>query len=258
MSTVTWTGNAHSVKQICTVTVAGTINAAETGTLTINGKDLIITAGTTTTTTTLFATAIKEAWTASTYLDGSSASSNATSNFGGQEFGEYAEITASSSGAVVTLVANTAGKPFTLTVSDTLAGSLTLATPTANTGKWNWDNGDNWDGGSVPANNDTVVFRDSDVSCKYGLPNNSKEVTLQVWMSFTGEVGLPAINKDNPVQPYYEYRQRYVRLDDAGAGTSIAHRFGLGEGWHRLPVVQPQALNAGMQGYRLQHRQPAH
>ncbi len=228
MSVVTWTGNAHSVKQISTVTFAGTWAGTDTVTATINGKDLIVTCGTATTTTALAATALKEAWEAATRLDGTG-TTDSTSNFGGQEFGEFAEITASVSGSVVTLIGNKAGKPFTLSVADTASGSATGATAQSATGCNHWDNGDNWDGGSVPANNDTVVFRDSNVSCLYGLPNASLEVTLQVWMSFTGEIGLPRINADDPVRPYYEYRQRYVRLDDSGAGTNIAHRFGLGK-----------------------------
>ena len=231
MATLYWTGNAHSVKQIDTITVANTWAAGDTVTCTINGKDLVITCGSTTTTTATVAAAIKEAWMSATRLDGSSASSNATSNFGGQEFGEFREITASVSGSVVTLIANKAGKPFTLTVTESTAGSgtATRAGSTTATGKNHWDNGDNWSSGSVPANDDVVVFKDSDVSCLYGLPNGSLEVTINVWMSYTGEVGLPAINLDEPSFPYYEYRQRYVRLDDAGTGTNIAHRFGLGK-----------------------------
>lgn len=231
MATIYWTGNAHSVKQIDTITVANTWAAADTVTCTINGKDLVITCGSTTTTTTTVAAAIKEAWMSATRLDGTSSSSNATSNFGGQEFGEFREIEASVSGSVVTLIGRTPGKPFTVTVTENTAGSgtATQAGSTTATGKNHWDNGDNWSGGSVPANDDVVVFKDSNVSCLYGLPNASLEVTIQVWMSYTGEVGLPAINLDDANWPYYEYRQRYVRLDDAGTGTNILHRFGLGK-----------------------------
>lgn len=230
MATIYWTGNAHSVKQIDTITVANTWAAGDTATCTINGKDLVVTCGSTTTSTTAVAAAIKEAWMSETRLDGNSSSSNATSNFGGQEFGEFREIDASVSGSVVTLIGHTPGKPFTLTVTESTVGSgtATRAGVTTATGKNHWDNGDNWSGGSVPVDNDAVVFKDSDVSCRYGLPNNTLEVTLQVWMSYTGEVGLPAINLDDPGWPYYEYRQRYVRLDDHGGGTDIAHRFGLG------------------------------
>jgi hypothetical protein len=47
-------------------------------------------------------------------------------------------------------------------------------------------------------------------------------------MSYTGQVGLHRINRDNGSKTYLEYRQRYVRLDDGGTGTNIAHRFGIG------------------------------
>lgn len=236
-STYDWIGNAHAVKQISTITVANTWAAGDTATITINDKDLVITCGSTTTTTATVASAISEAWNAGSRLDGTSSSSNATSNFGGQEFGEFREMVASVSGSVVTLVATKAGVPITIAVTESTAGTGTAtgATATTATGPNHWDNGDNWrkqsDGttATVPTNDDTVVFRDGNVPCKYGLPNNSKEVTIQVWKSYEGEVGLPAVNRDNGTgYEYSEYRQRYVRLDDAGTGTNIAHRFGLG------------------------------
>lgn len=238
MATKYWVGRAHSVKQISTITVANTWAAGDTVVLKINEKELTITCGSTTTTTATVAAAISEAWNAAGRLDGTSNSSNATSNFGGQEFGEFREAVATVSGSVVTLTANTAGKPFTLTVTETTAGSGTAtgATAQAATGRNHWDNADNWidsldlttGSTGVPANDDTVDFRNTDISCLYGLPNNSKEVTFNQWKSYTGEIGLPAINRDDPSYPYPEYRQRYVRLDDAGTGTNIAHRFGLG------------------------------
>lgn len=230
MATVTWIGNAHDTKQISTITVANTWAAGDTATMTINGKDIVVTVGTTGTSTANVAIALKEAWNASTRLDGTG-TTDSTSNAGGQEFGEFAEATASVSSSVVTIIANKAGVPFTLSVTENTAGTGTAtgATAQAATGKMFWDNGDNWDGGAAPSNDDTVVFRDSDVSVKYGLPNASKEVTIQQWMSYTGEIGLPEINRDDPSKPYHEYRQRYVRLDDAGTGTDIAHRFGLGK-----------------------------
>ncbi len=230
MATINWTGNALDVVQVDTITVANTWAAGDTATVTINGKDLIYTVGTTGTSTTAIAAGIKEMFMSAVRLDGSSATNDGTSNGAGQLFGEFRELSASVSGSVVTVIGNTAGKPFTMTATEVTVGSgtATRASSQAATGKGFWDNGDNWSGGSVPANNDIVVFKDSSVSVKYGLPNASLEVTFQVWMSYTGEIGLPPTNRDDPSYPYYEYRQRYVRLDDAGAGTNIAHRFGIG------------------------------
>lgn len=224
----TWVGNAAAVKQISTITVANTWATADTGTVTINGKALVVTVGTAATTADV-AEAISDAINASTRLDGTG-SPDATSNFGGHEFGEFAELTASASGSVVTLIGDTAGKPFVFAVSESTAGSGTLAaaTPQAATGPNFWDNAKNWNTGSVPVNDALVIFRDSDVDCTDGLPNGSLEVTLNVYQSYSGEIGRPAINRDNPSLPYVEYRQRYARFDDAGTGTDIAHRFGLG------------------------------
>ena len=205
-------------------------------TVTCNGKSVVVTLSTTSAaSTSTAATALKEALMASTRLDGTSTygTYDATSNCGGQQFGEFREFTATVSGAVVTLTANEAGHPFTVTVAETMgSGTLTLATPQAATGKRFWDNAKNWDTGSVPANNDIVVFKDNAVDCCYGLPNGSLEVTMQVWQNYTGRIGLAAINRNDqdPAKHYTEYRQRYVRLDDAGTGTDIAHRFGLGVG----------------------------
>lgn len=236
MATKTWIGNAADVQQITTITVGGTWLSTETATLTINGKDLTITlVGDEA--TTVVATALKEAWMSGVRLDGTG-TTDATSNVGGQQFGEFAEVTASVSGSVVTLKGNTPGVPFVVSASETsTSGTLTPATPQACTGKEYWDNADNWDTGTVPASDDTVVFRDSNVSCRYGLPNGTLEVTIQQYQSFTGEIGLPPINNNNVAKPYYEYRQRYVRLDDAGGGSDIAHRFGIGLNGTGSPLI---------------------
>lgn len=232
MATLTWLGNAAAVRQIDTVTVANTWATSDTATLTINGKDLVVTIGADVTTVQV-AAAIRDAWNATSRLD-SEGATDATSNFGGQEFGEFAEVTASidpDATSVVVLTANRAGVPFTLSVTETTAGSgtATEATTQAATGPNHWNNVDNWDTGAVPVSDDTVVFRDSDVSCLYGLPNGTLEVTILQYQSFVGAVGLPPINRTNQAKPYAEYRQRYVRLDDAGSGTNIAHRFGIGQ-----------------------------
>jgi len=242
MATRYWVGRASAIKQITTITVANTWAAADTCTVKINEKELVITCGSTTTTTATVAAAIKEAFMAPDRLDGTSASSNATSNAGGQQWGEFREITASVSGSVVTLIGNTAGKPFTVTVTEVTGGTGTATGSTTQTatGPNYWDNVDNWidsldlttGSTGVPANDDTVDFRNSSIPCKYGLPNGSLEVTMLVWKSYSegGEIGLPYINRDNGTgYEYPEYRQRYVRLDDAGTGTNIAHRFGLGQ-----------------------------
>lgn len=226
--TQTWTGNAHDVRQITTITAGGTWLNTETATMTINGKDIVVTLVGDEATTAV-ATGLKNAWMASSRLDGTG-TPDVTSNVGGQEFGEFSEVTATASGSVVTLTANEAGIPFVVTVAETSAtGTLTPATPQAATGKQFWNNADNWDTGAAPVDDDVVVFRYPGLHCRYGLANGSLEVTVNWYHSADGELGLPPINIENPAKPYKEYRQQYLRLDDSGAGTNIAHRIGLGQ-----------------------------
>jgi predicted NUDIX family NTP pyrophosphohydrolase len=234
MSTKTWIGNAAAVKDICTIKVNGVWNSNDTATLTLNGKDLIVTVGTPVTTTDI-ATLLAAAWNATSRLNGATGSSN----FGGQEMGEFSEVTASSSADVLTLTANTAGVPFQayLTRAEVTSDNGTLGAVTsvqAATGPNFWNDADNWDSGSVPANGDTVVFRDSDKDCLYGLPDNSgtpREVAVKIYNSFRGRLGLPAINKNGGTSKYFsEFRQRYLKLNNAGGGSTASHQIGIGAG----------------------------
>src|SRR6185295_12509087 len=101
MASTTWRGDAPAVAQVDTLTVGGTIEATDIFKMTINGKTLSVTAGSTVAAT--VATTIATAWNASTIP-------------------EFAEITAAAtSGGALTLTADTPGKPFVCTVSTTEA-----------------------------------------------------------------------------------------------------------------------------------------
>lgn len=230
MATVYWTGNALARKQVQTITVASTWLDTETATLTMNGKDLVLTLVGDESTANV-ATALKEMWMATKALDGTS-TTDATTNAGGYMFGEFAEVTATVSGSVVTLTANKAGVPFTVTVAETSAsGTLTLGTVQTATGPNHWDNDDNWSGGAYPSYGDIMIVRDTDVSVKYGMSNLAFEGTLIIHSSFTGQIGLPVINRDNPAKPYKEYRQTFLGFGESGfSGTTYTHRFGVGDG----------------------------
>ena len=166
MATINWIGNAHGTRQIDKIAVTGTWALNDTVALTINGKDLTITIGDGTTTAQV-AASIRDAWNAPSRIDGTGSNTN-TSNVGGLEFGEFSEAQAvvySTETSNVYIIGNVAGKPFTLSVVATTAGDgdATESTTQAATGPWHWDNADNWSGGAVPANDDVVVFKDSDV-----------------------------------------------------------------------------------------------
>ena len=98
MATRIWRGDAVDVTQVDTLTVGGTVEAGDKFITTINGKDVTVSATTTSTSTT--ATEIKTALAASTIP-------------------EFAEITWTVNSAVVTGTAKVAGKPFTVTATTT-------------------------------------------------------------------------------------------------------------------------------------------
>lgn len=233
MATNYWRPRAADQRAIQTITIGGAWTSGDTHTVACNGKAVIVTVAGDDATTDV-AAAIKEALMSSTRLDGTSTygSTDATSNTGGQLFGEFAEFVATVSGSVVTLTGKHPGVPFVVSVvKSSTSGTTTLDDGVQDaTGKNHWDNPANWSAGTVPANNEDVDFADTSVSCLFGFPNGSLEVTFVVHNSFTGQIGLPPINKTDPQKPYQEYRQRFVRLDDAGSGSNIMHRFGVGEG----------------------------
>lgn len=206
-----WTGNAVNIKQVDTITVADTWAADDTVTLTINGNDLVITIGTDTTTAQV-ATAIKEA------VMGAEADQTGTGDHsfsptaGGQAIPEFTEITATVSSSVVTLTANTAGIPFTLSVTESTAGdgTATEATATSATGSNFFSNADNWTGATVPVDNDDIVFDSGDVDCLYGLAPAIQPGSFKRLSSYTGKIGLPEENANG----YREYRTTYLTFDD--------------------------------------------
>jgi hypothetical protein len=242
MATKRFLGRAGAVVQVDKIAVAGGAFAAtETVSVVIGNSTLTVALGTGQTTSAAVATVIKNAINARS-IDENLAGTE-TRYTGGQQLAEFNDVEAivdpaSSSNVLVRSkvpgvpfgVPNSGGPINPMTVSTTSgAGTLTRSSVQSATGPWHWNNATNWDSGTVPVNNDVTVFRDSNTPCKYGLPNNSLEVTIQQWQNHTGWIGLPELNTDNPGRSYYEYRQRDVKLDDSGSGVLIQHRFGLGK-----------------------------
>jgi hypothetical protein len=224
-----WLGRAGAVAQVDTVTIANTWAQNDTATLTINGKSLVVTIGTLVTTAQV-ATTIKEAWNDETLTD------TDASFIPADPFPEHGEIVATVAGSVVTLTHETDGVPFTLTVTESTAGTgiATEATATAATGPNFWDNADNWgDGaggaGAVPVSTDDVFIDNSDVSILYGLDQSAVTLTsLTIRQNFTGEIGLPKTNPNG----YPEYRDDYLQI----SGTTIDIGRGDGQGSSRLKL----------------------
>lgn len=240
MATCEWIGGALAVPDECKITIANTWATNDTVTITITGaslpaRDLVITLGTPVTTADV-AALIVSAFNATTRINDTTGSSNA----GGQSLPEFAELIATQSGSVVYIKnRRTAdyGKPFQawLTVTESTAGSgtATLASVQAATGPNFFDNADNWKGGSVPADGDTAIFANSSVDCCYNMPKAAtytRALNIDVYNSYKGRIGLPAINANNTNATYYEYRPReFVSLGASGA-TTYTVRIGLGDG----------------------------
>lgn len=226
MSTRIWKGDAVDVADVWTLAVGGTWLATEMITLTINGKDIVITVGATVTTAAV-ATAIKEAW------NGDDITGDATRNTTGNLIPEFAEATATVDSSTVTITATTAGVPLVITKdTDSSSGTLTLNNVTPATGAKYWSNADNWSGGAVPVDSDDVIFEKSDRDCLYGLDQSAiQPTTLKIRQSYTGNLGLPRYNVDGS-SVYFEYRETYLKIGP----TSILIGEGEGEGSRRIKI----------------------
>src|SRR5437773_12476929 len=125
--------DAAAFVEIKTLVVRSTWIASETITISINGKSLILTVGSTVTTTSI-ATALKEMW------NGDVSSTNATRNNTGDQIPEAQPLIAATvSGSTVTLTHNTAGTPFTISKSlSSSSGTVTLTTTQTATGPEFW------------------------------------------------------------------------------------------------------------------------
>lgn len=240
MSIKRFLGQAGAVIQIDKIALGGTYAAGEQVSVQIGHSTLAIILGASQTTPAIVATVINNAINARTVdenLQGAETRLNA-----GQLLGEFRDVNAvidPTSTSNVLIRSNLAGVPFgtpnsggpinaMVVATNSVSGTIARSSIQAATGPWNWDNAANWDSGTVPANGDTVQFKGINIHCKYGQPNAGLEVIFDQYMSHTGDIGLAEINTDNSSAPYYEYRQRFVRL----AHTSLAdapHRFGVGK-----------------------------
>lgn len=239
MATRRWAGGAAAVAQVQTYTFAGTWEVGDLIRVNVGTKtwDYAVTSTTIATFLPLFVTAY-----------------NALSS---SDYPEFGEITASSSSPVLTMTADTAGKPFTMTITplesnggsadaQTIEGAGTATTGTAATacsGPNFWDVAANWVEAAVPVNNDDVVI-DRGPSIKYGLAQSAVTLTtLKITPGFlsSSEIGLPNnTNPQNPETGYPEYRatrlaigattvdietqSRRIRLDLSSASTTVIVR----------------------------------
>lgn len=200
MATKHWLGTATAVAQVSTGEITG-YDASTTYTVTIGGVAIsqVGTGGTVAAT----ATALVALLNASTHP-------------------YFSGITWSvPSAGQVRGTADTAGVPFTavLSVSGGTGTRTDFSTGTANAGPCVWGTASNWSDGAVPANGDTVIFRDSSVSVLYDLDQNSLAlVKLVIEASYTGKIGLDrkvfmtSVAGATSDTTKTEYRETYLKL----------------------------------------------
>jgi hypothetical protein len=230
MATKRWIGNAPAVAQVNTFLFAGTWESSDVITFTIGTKSVSTTA--TSTTIATIGAALVTFWNA---LDSTA-------------YPEFAEITASFSTATLTLTADTAGKPFTVTISTTETGggaadaqtiegttSTTGTVATANNGPNVYSSTMNWDTGTVPVDADDLYFDSGSVDCLYDLSYSAvTPASITIGPGYSGNIGLPETNEDNSATPYREYRTTYLTLGTSGDATNIALSFNGGGGRIKL------------------------
>lgn len=222
---VRWEGDAQDVAQVDTITIGGDWSATdETFTITCNGKAVVVTTGATMDTTAEVAAGIAEAINADS-TEG--LTNDMTISAGGQQYGEFHDFEATVSGSVVTLTSTTPGVPFTVSVAETSAGTATLsAEATAATGKHHFDNGANWSTGSVPAEDNIIVFDQGSTDVRYGLDNTTEDLSLVRRNGYQGNIGLLPRNTTHPGFPYDEYRQARLDLPTTASTGSQVHLVG--------------------------------
>lgn len=209
---VHWTGGAPAIRQVTTLTVANTWATNDTATVTIGGKSLVVTVGTSATTAAV-ATDVAEA------IDATSETSSPLGagykrSAGGQTIPEFVDVDAEAVGSIVYVSAVEAGVPVTITSSESTAGTGTIvaATATAATGPNFLDNPANYTDDTLPEDDDDLYIDQGDVDILYGLSyffDNDIDLKWVVTNDYTGQIGLPPTRDASP--PYAEYRlPRYL------------------------------------------------
>ena len=169
-----WIGGATAVAQVRTTEITGAA-AGSTITTTLTAED----GSTQSVVTTMTSSTLADQ--ATVYRNSLAASSQS----------EFQKLTYSVDGAVVTITASIAGRPFNMSISATSgSASASNASPTASAGPNDFNTAANWSGGTKPASDDLVSFSSGSFDLLYGL-DQSAIVLYQFSVSegFSGNIG---------------------------------------------------------------------
>lgn len=208
MASIRWIGGARAIAQVRTYTFTGTWVVGETVTVTYGNL--------------AWTYALTDA-TIATFLPLLEAAYNALS---AADYPAHAEQTAGSTATTLTLTADTAGRPFTATVSTNSAAGLinggassTGTATVASAGPNDVGTAANYSGGALPGNGDTLsIDPDADDDLLYSLDALAAVTTLTVNHTGTVLTGLPSQNTDGGAG-YPEYRPQY--LQTAGGTVTL-------------------------------------
>ena len=203
MADIVFRGDAVAVAQVTTITVGGTWATSDTVTLTINGKSFTVTLATSVAVADVVA-AVVAAW------NGATAPNDATRDQTGNNIPEMNEVTASGSASPITLTADTAGKPFTVSVSkSSTAGTVGSPTNATTNAGPNVIAANNLTGAALPSATDVLTFENSTVDALYDLDAITNTLSvLNIKSNYEAKIGLPRLNGT-----YHEYRTRPLTLN---------------------------------------------
>lgn len=216
MASISWVGGAVATAQVQSYAFGGTWETDDIVRLTIGQKTVNVTAASATTNTVI--DNVVTAW-------------NALSS---SVYPEFAEITASRSSSNLILTMDTAGKPFTCTITplesdgsaagaQTIGGAGVATTGTASTassGPEDVSTAANWSAGAIPVNGDTVTIDREGARLKYGLNQSTIALAALNILAKDVEIGLPKKNADSTSYP--EYRDDYWKISATSVYVSTA------------------------------------
>ena len=232
MATRRWQGGALPVPQKETITIGGTWVAADTLTVTCNGRSIVLTIGTTVTTTQIATELAAALGSTSTALGAAYSVTERGPNIA--EFREFVsgETVPAASGSTVVLIGKTKGKPYTITVAKSSAsGTVSTATTISASGPNHFTTAANWSGATVPVDSDDIVIDSGNVDILYGLAQSAvSPASITITQGYTGRIGLARINQDDTTYAYTEYRDRFLALGTSGDAITQALTIGAGDG----------------------------
>ena len=147
----------------------------------------------------------------------------------GAEIGEYQQFSSvelNTATNVVTITGAADGRPFSLTVTETTAGSGTASETTATmpTGPHDFNVAKNWSGGAVPVDGDEIIF---DSRMQNDLRYNISQPTItpdriEYTRDCTKNVGLEETNTTaNPNYPFYESLTTHLTMGEVGLSMTV-------------------------------------